>query len=358
MKQPRIGLVLGGGGVIGNAYLTGALEGVRQVSGWDPGRARITVGTSAGSVSGAFNALGIPADGMYRFVTGEADPPPAAAAESTVPHAEGDGADPAELFEGRSDIEWMEDLYPPSGAFPRPLLSSPRAVLRGLLQPGRTPLELFVSGLIGEGRRSTRTIGEIIERVCPRGWSEREFWAIAVDLETGRRVALGRTDAPATDLARGVRASCAIPAFFAPVRIEGHRYIDGGVWSVSNLDVLAGSGLDLVLCINPMSSLEGRSYEGPVDRLTGALHRLERGASERIGRRLGWERRRVQRRGTPVVILQPTASDLEVIPLNLMDTAARVPVARRALETTIAALETRREWHDPLRILEMAAEAG
>ena len=92
--------------------------------------------------------------------------------------------------------------------------------------------------------------------------------------------------------------------------------------SVSNLDLVAGLALDLVICINPMSSLEGRSYEGPVDRFTGLVRRLEERAWHRFGRRLGWERSRVERKGTPVALLQPTTADLEVIPLNLMEPAS------------------------------------
>jgi NTE family protein len=348
MHKPRIGVALGGGGVIGNAYLTGVLEGIRRVSGWDPGNALVTIGTSAGSVNGALSALGMPADLMFRYVCGE----PLASRESEAL------SEPARRFLGHPDREWTDRLFPPTGVLPRPLLSSPSAVVRGMLRPWATSLELFVAGLIGEGFVSTRTIGELIEVVCPHGWPERNYWAVAVDLESGRRVALGRRDAPRTDVARAVRASCAIPAFFAPVRIGGRRYVDGGVWSVSNLDLLAGHDLDLVVCVNPMSSLEGRSYEGPVDRLTGAVHRLERRAWGRFGRRLGWERRRVERSGTPVLLIQPTAADLEVIPVNLMRAEERKAVAERALETSIAGLETRREWLAPLRVLRRAAEAA
>ncbi len=331
--------------MIGNAYLTGVLEAVRQVSGWDPGRARITVGTSAGSVNGALSALGVPCALMYRYLCrGLADDP-----EPVDP----DG--PAARFQRHPDREWMRRLYPRTGVLPRPLLSSPAAVLRALLRPDRTSLDLFVAGLIGEGLISTHTIGEVIESVQPRGWPEREFWAVAVDLERGRRVALGRDDAPRTDVARAVRASCAIPAFFAPVRIEGRRYVDGGVWSVSNLDLLAGQGLDLVVCVNPMSTLEGRSYEGPVDRFTGAVHALESRTWRRFGRRLGWERRRVEQSGTPVLLVQPTAADLEVIPTNLMNPRRRQAVAERAFETTVAGLETRFDWRPSLRVLEAAA---
>jgi hypothetical protein len=66
----------------------------------------------------------------------------------------------------------------------------------------------------------------------------------------------------------------------------------------------------------------------------------------------------VERSGTPVLLIQPTAADLEVIPVNLMRAAERSAVARRALATTIAGFETRRDWLDPLRTLRQAADAA
>jgi len=60
---------------------------------------------------------------------------------------------------------------------------------------------MFVAGLLGEGLLSTRTIGALIEAVQAAGWPVHPFWAVAVDLESGRRVAFGRDDAPATDVA-------------------------------------------------------------------------------------------------------------------------------------------------------------
>lgn len=34
--QPRTGLVLGGGGLVGGAWMVGALDAIAQKSGWDP----------------------------------------------------------------------------------------------------------------------------------------------------------------------------------------------------------------------------------------------------------------------------------------------------------------------------------
>ncbi|MFB7510238.1 patatin-like phospholipase family protein [Streptomyces broussonetiae] len=60
--------------------------------------------------------------------------------------------------------------------------------------------------------------------------------------------------APPTDLASAVTASCAIPAWFTPVQINGHRFVDGCAWSDTNLDLLAGEGLDEVIVPAPTCS--------------------------------------------------------------------------------------------------------
>ena len=111
-----------------------------------------------------------------------------------------------------------------------------------------------------------------------------------------------------------VAASCAIPGFYRPVRIGGRRYVDGGVCSASNLDLLAGRGLDLVVCLNPLSSGTAPGEPdsdggGPLERF-GALDprdwlgTLSRQAN---GRRLAHEAGKVRGFGTEVA---PDRADL------------------------------------------------
>src|SRR3954452_13426970 len=50
---PRRAIVLGGGGVLGAAWMIGALSAVQDSYGWDAREAEIFVGTSAGSVLSA-----------------------------------------------------------------------------------------------------------------------------------------------------------------------------------------------------------------------------------------------------------------------------------------------------------------
>src|SRR5205814_8004988 len=57
---PKVGLVLGGGGILGGAWLVGALYALTEAAGWDPATADYVVGTSAASVVGSLVASGIP----------------------------------------------------------------------------------------------------------------------------------------------------------------------------------------------------------------------------------------------------------------------------------------------------------
>ena len=64
----------------------------------------------------------------------------------------------------------------------------------------------------------------------------------------------GRDPSPEPDVGTAVEASSAIPGYFAPVVIDGERYVDGGTHSPTNADLVAGIGLDLVVVVSPMSA--------------------------------------------------------------------------------------------------------
>ena len=150
------------------------------------------------------------------------------------------------------------------------------------------------------------------------GWPDAPLWINAVELDTGRRVTFGRDIAHAPDVADAVAASCAIPAFFAPVVIDGVRYVDGGVHSPTNADLVAGLGLDLVIVSSPMS-VAAAGFRMAPDQ---PARRLARYA-------LGREVARVRRSGTPVLTFQPTDTDLAVMGLNAMEESRRAGHPRR-----------------------------
>ena len=194
----------------------------------------------------------------------------------------------------------------------------------------------MLAGWLPRGFVSIAPISELVETFVGAQWPDHPgFWAIAADYRTGRCVAFGREDAPPATPAQAVAASCAIPGFYHPVSIAGRRYVGGGICSLSNLDLLAGRGLDLVVCLNPTSSLARAAGGTPAERV-GALMR---GAS---GRRLGHEARKLRAEGTDVLLIQPTKDDVAVMGTNLMARGRRVDVLERSRRTTALALRALR----------------
>ncbi len=78
------------------------------------------------------------------------------------------------------------------------------------------------------------------------------FHAVATDLQTGRETLFGQGDAGVA-----VRASCAIPGVFRPVRIGGRVYVDGGVVSPVPVKAARRLGADRVIAVDVTGTAEG-----------------------------------------------------------------------------------------------------
>jgi NTE family protein len=153
------------------------------------------------------------------------------------------------------------------------------------------------------------------------------MWVCAVRLETGRLTVFGRTGAPPASVGEAVAASCAIPGYFAPVMVDGERYVDGGAHSLTNLRQLAREDLDLVVVSSPMSRAGRRRFMGST--LVRELGRLE----------LGIEVNRVRQRGTPVIAFQPTGDDQAVIGRDFMNPHRQAAIVGQARISTLRRLE-------------------
>ena len=314
----KVGLVLGAGGVQGGAWLTGGLDALATATGWDPASADLVVGTSAGSMLAALLAAGVPPWFMVAHSAGETFEGVADASGRPAADADRSGGAAFKLDPG----------WPPIGP------GSWSLALRTLARPRRYPPATVVSGWLPQGFLSNQPLRDQVRRVVPQGWGpHRGLRVIACDYATGRRVAFGDDGVPRAELADAVAASCAIPGIYRPVTIAGRRYVDGGMYSTSNLDLLRHDELDLVICLNPTSSLHPIRAIDP--REWGPL--IFRGAS---GRRLGREAKTLRARGTPVVLVQPTGDDLQTMSRNLMSTRNRNDVIAVARRTVAAQLRS------------------
>src|SRR5262249_57766495 len=68
----------------------------------------------------------------------------------------------------------------------------------------------------------------------------------------GRRALFGRGELASVSVPRAIAASCAVPVLYAPVRIDGHDYVEGTLGDVANADVLVDAGCDTVLLVDPL----------------------------------------------------------------------------------------------------------
>jgi NTE family protein len=307
----RVGLVLGAGGVLGGAWHVSGLAALAEETGWDPGSADYIVGTSAGAMIGGLLAAGVPPWFMLAHSTGDVE---------TLADA-GHGADRAgrERYRLHRGVPWLGP-------------GSWRLALASLARPYRYSPGALFAGWMPQGMLSCEPLKDTIRRVAGDGWPPHpNLWLMACDHDTGRRVAFGREGSPPASLADAAAASCAIPGFYRPVRIAGRRYVDGGVASTSNLDLLAGLDLDLVICLNPTSSLHAPRPQTLGERAASLMRQTS-------GRRLGSEAKAVRASGTEVVLIQPSVQDLDAMGNNLMSAKRRPRVLEVGARTIAAQL--------------------
>lgn len=288
VAQPDV-LVLAGGGIVGESWMHGVLAGIEDTAGVDFRRTEAFVGTSAGSIVAA------------RLAAGRRPPrPDGARAEG----AGGWGPVPAE------DVPAAADGH--GGA---------ASVIRDVARIGRAATAPLVGAAVAAGAplggvaraavlSRAADHGVSLERLRSRadGWGARfdgRLRICAVDRRTGRRVVFGSPGAPSAEVADAVCASCAIPWVFRPVRIGEREYVDGGAWSITNLDATpAGRGTH-VLCLDPVAGLGGD------DRRMAALRGAFRVAA-------AIELQTLRRRGAHVRHVMPSAAAADAMGPNLM----------------------------------------
>jgi NTE family protein len=233
----RIGLVLGGGGVVGIAWEVGVMAGLRAHAGFDPAAMELIVGTSAGSVAGAQVALGSDLDELVarqQRAPQPSDPSPARASgpATVVPN------EIMHLLVAKDTDTTMEE----------------RAVAIGKLAVDAA-VALDEAAYVESFRR---LIGS-------DDWPAIDLRVTTAEVETGRSVLWSKADG--IGLLRAVASSCAIPGFFPTVAFGGHRYMDGprGGFYAS---LVEEKHLDAIVFIGPNGALpEGLRDNPEIDAL-------------------------------------------------------------------------------------------
>jgi NTE family protein len=303
----RVGLVLGGGGVTGASFHFGTLFALEMATGWDPNRAEVIVGTSAGAVVGAVVRSGrLSLDAIVGDVDGRAEL--AGSLGETI----------YRRSRPRGLVRWVRHGLTP-----------------GLRNPGLqflvgSPAPYTTSGL-------EEWLDDILGPAANR-WPQQPTIVVSYEVESRSRVAFGTVGSPDADLSRAVAASSAVPMVFEPVRIGGRSYVDGGLASGTSADLVLGADrpLDLVIVSAPMAALETRDgarfYERVVDRLGGSA--LD--AEVKLIRE-AWPE-------TEILEVRPDVGVLEETRPNPLSAKAAIPAFLRTLRSMSSQLAQPEVW--------------
>ncbi len=274
-------LVLAAGGTLGEAWMRGLLDGAGTATGIDFRDCEYFVGTSAGSIVASFLAAGRKPDSGAE----------ARAAKGWADAAEGANGTSSRRFAGL-------------GRLGRAAATPLAPIALASVTPGGAVARAVALKAAPRTKRSMPGLGRLVDGADAR--FDGRLRIVAVDRRNGRRVVFGSPDAPSARVGQAVLASCAVPWIFAPVRIGEREYVDGGVWSPTNLDVTpARRGIE-VLCLNPTASLAAsRSVFGALRAFSQSTARAETLA--------------LRARGATVRTIAPDDHAASVMGINLMD---------------------------------------
>jgi NTE family protein len=319
----KTGLVLGGGGLVGMGYHAGVLKALQE-AGLDPAAADVIVGTSAGAIVAAYLASGTTIDELYEDALGRGP------ADVSAPDAF--ETEVRALFTPLWSTK-AERLRRLGGALFAYLAATGYwARLSGSKVPGRRLRARFPAGLYSISATEKRLRAEL-----PATWPREELYLSAVELYTGRRIALSSANTPPGSFVTAVLASSAIPGVFPPVRLRGRYYVDGGVAGAVALDQAVRRGCTHITLVAPLG---WRPEEG-VRTLRSDLWKpvLARSLNARTINR---EVAAARAEGAEVLVLRPWLDELVVHGYNAMAHHDRAAVVEAARRNTATVLEARR----------------
>lgn len=282
-------LVLGGGGPVGIGWETGMLRGLAE-EGIHLAEADLIVGTSAGSVVGSQLAL---------------------------------GASPRDLFDEqleRANLDNPAVDFTPDMPM---LIEIGKRWLGGLDTTAAVRAEIGAFAMQAKTRDEQEWKDSFEEAIDSMDWPEKPILITAVDVNSGEFVTWDRSsDIP---LPLAIAASCSVPGIVPTVSINGERYMDGGVRSVSNADL--AKDFDRIVILAPSGAADN-----PFDNNTR--------------RQLEAEVKDLRASGKQVEFVMPDAEALAASGPNRMDVAFLKPAAEAGLhQASTVAERVRAIWN-------------
>ncbi|HKA87834.1 MAG TPA: patatin-like phospholipase family protein [Haliangiales bacterium] len=343
IRRSKVALVLAGGAITGGAFKVGGLRALDEmfVCRRSPGGGRapfalndcdIFVGLSAGSVLATVLAAGVSPEEILRIVMGTSHIyEPFGRRDFMAPEPGewlrrigGMLAHEETLFtnwlSGATDAETIAPF-----TLRKTLLKMVVSLARGV------PVGLFSTARLGAYlRRNMRRAGlgdsfaELYEK------TGKELLLTAVDINRGEMLVFAH-DEPygGLPISDAIRASCALPGWYQPVRVPNPRaaeprepalldLVDGGLVRTANVRLAVEKGADLVICYNPFTRIryerQGRSLvdHGPY-ALASQLFRVLLGARLDLAKELLYRDETID---ADVIFIEPADDDYVFFRMN------------------------------------------
>jgi NTE family protein len=288
-------LVLGGGGPVGIAWESGILSGL-AAEGVQLADAEFILGTSAGAFVGSQLRMGRKAESL-------------AAAQLSAARPDTVGATPGLA----ANLVMLMELMTETASSEGPAEDVRRKIGVFALEARTMSEKDFIA-----------SFGGMLKDLESNAWPDRAYACTAVDAETGGFVVW--TGDMGVGLARAVASSCSVPGVYPPITIKGRRYIDGGMRSATNADIVIGFDRVVVVSVTM----------GGGDAM-----------AERSQRQLATEVATIRGAGGDVELIQPDAESLIAFGTNLMDDSRRPVIAEAGIKQGRAeAARLRGFWND------------
>lgn len=238
-QDPKVGLVLSGGGAKGMAHV-GVLKEIERAG----VRIDYIGGTSMGAIVGGLYACGYSADQLEKILL-----------ETDLNDIINDNYDrDAKSFNDKEDGERYALTFP---------------IVKGKIQ---FPLSISkgqnIYNLLVQLTHNQRNVEDFRTLPIP-------FYCVATDINTGDKIILEEGFLPLA-----INASSALPTLFSPVTIGEHSLMDGGISDNYPIDEMLNKGMDFIIGVN--TQLETASIEEEVTTFSEVLIRVGSIQAEKI----------------------------------------------------------------------------
>jgi NTE family protein len=332
---PKIALALAGGGLEGAIYEIGALRALDEAcDGLDLNRLFLYVGVSAGAFIAACLANDLTTAQMCRAI---------------VSHEPGEHPFVPETFLTPAVRQWW-----------RGGRSLPRLLGEALAEYWRRPAELsLLESLTRLGRAlpvalfDNEPIRAYLEKIYNLKSRTDDFRRlgkrlviVATDLDSGQEVRFGEPGMDDVPISRAVQASTALPGLYPPVEIAGRHVVDGVLLKTLHASVALEAGAGLVICINPIVSVDTAHAVESGFMQRGRL--IDRGLPTVLSQTLrtiihsrlevGMAAYKTKYGGSDVMLLEPERDDYLMFFTNIFGFSERRAVCEHAYRSTRAYL--------------------